>query len=186
MSFDTLKQSILKEADARIEEIKARTRKQLRHEEKRITKQAQALEQNILDEAEKYAEQAESRLHQERQLQAKANVLTSKQLELDKTEAETLSSILKWEEDETRELLKALIAMLPDKPGIVLLGEKHTEIAKEMLKDQKQWDVSEEVIPDDGGLKFRDEKMEINLSVRYLVRQLFTRHRADIARHLFN
>ncbi len=186
MSFDSLKRNILKEAANKIREIKVQTEKQLRHEEKRITKLAQAIEEKILDQADAQAVQAGSKLHQERQLQAKADVLASKQSELEQTEQDTVNAILAWDDKQAKGLIKALLDKLPKQPGEIIPGEKHANIVRDLVSKQDNWQVSPDTIPQDGGLVFRDEKTEINLGVRHLVRQLFTRHRTEIAKHLFN
>lgn len=184
MSFETLKAAILKEATANAAATHARFAKQLSREEQRLKAEVRQIEEDIITQAEKKAEREVKRIHQEHQLQAKARVLEAKQEELLRTRDLVAQEILGWSDADTKQLLKSLLALAPN-DGVVIAGSGHRDLLKELLKGTKLT-LSDDTVADDGGCIVRSRETEINLTIRQLVAQLFTRHRAELAGRLFS
>lgn len=180
MSYEALQEALLKEAATQADEVSARFKEQLATEKKRITERAKAVEEEIIRQAEANGDTEASRLHQEHQLAAKANVLVAKQEELDATQEQVVQDILGWDDAETSKLLTHLLSLAPEGAEITA-GANHADA----LKKAGAKNVSGDTIKDDGGFIARAADEEVNLTIRHLVAQLFIRHRAAIAAQLF-
>lgn len=183
MSFERLKEAILAEAAARRGAIQEHHQQKLMAERTRIKKAARALEEHIITAAEQEGVAAARRLRQEQQLTAKARVLTAKQAELTATQTAAAQRILDWDAAHTTKLLKKLLALLPDEPGTIIPGKTHQEQLKKLVPSK--YTVSTKTVPG-GGFIYQAAHSEINLTIEHLVQQLFSRHRAEIAKELFS
>ncbi len=184
MSFDKLQKAILTEAADEAAIVQERYKKLAQREKERITAQARDVEESILEEAKLAAEREASRLRQEHILTSKATVLAAKQDALNELE-ETLVHKLHQDQDMTSTLIRQLLAQLPSKAGTIVPGELHRDAIAKALQKNSKYKLSAEIIPNDGGLIYKNELTEINLSIRAIVRQVFTRHRAELAAALF-
>jgi len=180
MSYEALKEALLAEAATQADQIAHEYKDKLTAEQARITKRAQALEEEVINQAEAQATTEASRLHQEHQLTAKANVLVAKQEELDATRDTVIAAILAWDEARTQELLTALLTLTP-KDAEITAGATHATA----LKKAGAKKLTSEEIADEGGFVARGAESEINLTISHLVDQLFARHRSEIAGQLF-
>jgi vacuolar-type H+-ATPase subunit E/Vma4 len=184
VSFDKLKQALLDEAKKQADTISDGHRRDLLREEERIKKHAVQIKESIIYNAQEEGIRQAKRLHQEAQLQARANILREKQKELDITIKQATEKILAWDSGEAEAIIKDLMSLVPEQEGKIVAGEKHKEIVVKEAK-KKNLSVSDEVIKDDGGFVYKGKEIEQNLLISYLVQSLFERHRADIARVLF-
>lgn len=187
MSFEQLKQAIESAAVAEVQGIQAEGLAQRRREEGRIKQRARQLEERIIDAAEAQAARGAKQLHQEYQLDAKANILIAKQAELARLEVALAEHVLAQDSVTAERLLRHLLKLVPeDMAGEMLPGERHQTLLQKLAARRKKITLLEETVPDDGGFIFRNPQIELNLTVRHLVRQLCLRHRAALAQHLFS
>ncbi len=180
MSYESLKDALLTEAATQADEVAERFNDQLKSEQERIAQRAKGAEEEIIAQAEADGEVEASRLHQEHQLAAKANVLVAKQEELDATQAKVTEEILDWDDAATDDLLEHLLKLAPDGAELTA-GAKHADA----LKKAGAKNITSETISGDGGFIARAADEEVNLTIAHLVAQLFIRHRAVIAAQLF-
>tara|TARA_Y100000310_G_C20592972_1_gene769032 strand:- start:471 stop:1013 length:543 start_codon:yes stop_codon:yes gene_type:complete len=180
VSYESLKDALLTEAATQADEVAARFNDQLKSEKERIAQRAKGAEEEIIAQAESLGEVEASRLHQEHQLAAKANVLVAKQEELDETQTKVVDEILAWDGAATGDLLTHLLKLAPADAELTA-GAKHADA----LKKAGAKNVASETISGDGGFIARAANEEVNLTIRHLVAQLFIRHRAAIAAQLF-
>jgi len=180
VSYESLKKALLSEAANQADEAAAEIQERLRSEEQRIAAKAKSAEEEIISQANADGVVAASRLHQEHQLAAKANVLNAKQEELDTTQDAVVNEILSWDESATTALLKHLLTLVPE-GATITVGENHADALNKIGAKN----VEGTTIKNDGGLIASSEFAEVNLTIRHLVAQLFIRHRAVIAAQLF-
>jgi len=185
MSFENLKEAILAEAQGRVAQIEQEYGAKLAREETRIKQRAREQEEQIIRQAEARGEQERSRLHQERQLAAKARVLEAKQDELAKAQAAVTDRILQWEGAQQKELLTSLLALLPKEKGTITPGAQHKEALVKLVHSTKL-SLDDTSLEGEGGFIYRTADTEINLTIAHLVERLFVTHRAELARHLFS
>jgi V/A-type H+-transporting ATPase subunit E len=185
MSFTELQQAIYDEAQKRADEIDAQYRQKLASEEGRIKKQAQLIEEEIIDQARYEAKQKARFLHQEEKLLSRAQVLKVKQEEIEKVKKEVKSQIINWEDEKVDKLIKGLVELIPENvEGEVVPGSAHEKWVKKYT-DKKKLSLSDKQIQDEGGLIYRGKDVEINVTVGRLVDQLFSRRRSEVAKALF-
>jgi vacuolar-type H+-ATPase subunit E/Vma4 len=182
MSFEQLKEAILAEAEKRVHQIENEAAQARRQEEARITEAGREIEERMITAAHIEGQREASRMQQERQLKAKSAVLEAKQAELAAAQAEAVKKLLEMNEQETEQLLRSLLDLLPEDEGELVAGEKHRQALRRLARGRT---VAEETIPDDGGFAFRSPSTEINLTLRHLLAQVFARHRAQLAHILF-
>lgn len=175
---------MLAEADTRADAIRAGFAARIRQESERIANLAREQEEAIIEAGEQQGQQAARRLHQERQLAAKAAVLQAKQQALQALQADAIKEILAWPARETKSLLTALLELLPDTPGLLTPGEHSAETLSPLVA-RGPHRLAKEVIPADGGFIYRTRSTEMNLTISHLVEQLCRRRRAELARELF-
>ena len=184
VSFDKLKQALLDEAVKQSDAIGDGYRRDLLREEERIKKHAIQIKEGIISDAQEEGVRQAKRLHQEAQLRARADILREKQKELDTTIKQAIQEILDWDSSKTKVMIRDLMSLVPTQEGEIIAADMHWEIVVKEAK-RKSLSVSDEGIKNDGGFVYRGKEIEQNLLISYLVRSLFERHRADIARVLF-
>jgi V/A-type H+/Na+-transporting ATPase subunit E len=184
MSFENLREAILEEAKARAAQLQSDAGTRIAAEEDRIKKRAQALEEEITDQAEIRGQQEARRLHQDAGLRARAAVLDAKQQELEHTRRALVETIMNRDKADTTQLLTSLLRLVPDTDGTLVPGSIHRTLLEQLARKNKLT-VARESIPGEGGFVFRGEEAEIDLTIGHLVRELFAKHRSDISRVLF-
>lgn len=184
MSFEQLKEAILAEAQAKVQEIEQRYGAQRRSEESRIAGEARKAEEDIIAAAGVRGDREAARAQQERQLAAKSAVLAAKQAELETAQKLAADKLLSQDEDSASRMLKSLLSHLPEEEGQIIPGEVYREELGAMLPANLK--LAEESIPGDGGFIYRSKQTEINLSLRHLMAQVFERHKAQLAKTLFS
>jgi len=184
MSFDKLQQTIFDEAKKQIGSINDQADKTFASEEARIKEKAQAVEESIIGQAEKEGQQNAQRLHQSAQLKGRAQVLRAKQEELDEVLTKAYKEIVSWDKGDTTLLINALLDLVGKEKGVISPGTAHAEVVRG-LATKRGFKVTERMIEEDGGFVLKSDKTEINLSVKHLLKQLYERNRAEIARVLF-
>lgn len=184
MSFDKLKQALLDEATKQADTINNGYRRDLLREEERIKKNAVQIKESIINDAQEEGMRQAKQLHQEAQLQARADILREKQKELAITVKQAIGEILAWDSSKAKVMIAALMSLVPRQEGEIIATDMHRKIVMKEAK-KNNLPVSDEVIGDDGGFVYRGKEIEQNLLINYLVQSLFERHRADIARVLF-
>jgi len=185
MSFEQLQQAILDEAKKQIGEINNRYDKEMSAEEDRIKTKAKELEEQIISQAEKDGQMEAQRLHQSAQLEARAQVLSVKQAELDQVLLEAKKVVLGWDKEQTRRLNKSLFELVPEKSGKIVPGAEHEDVVTELAR-QKGFTVSKKKLAGEGGFVFKGTKTELNATVGYLLKQLFEQERTQVAKVLFD
>lgn len=183
MSFNRLQTRILDEARAQADSIAASfsTRKEQRQQE--ITAKIQALQENSTDAAKAAAVQQAQSIIQTTKLQSRAAILIAKQKELDSLEHKLREHLLALTPEETRKLLRSLLAHLPEgSQGEILAGDQHAKILASLSSTRK---IAKETLPQEGGFIYRGGQIELNLTISHLTRQLCLRHRAQLARLLW-
>ncbi len=185
MSFAELQQTLTENARRQIDGLKESYRRQMEQEEQRIKDQARAVEESVIDNAQKEAARQASRLHQEAQLKSRAEVLRVKREELDKVIEETKRQLLSGDKNRAAKLIKGLMSQLPEEEGgTVTPGDEHAELVqREAVK--RGFKMSPQTIPGEGGFLFSSRDFEVNMLVGELVKNTFTRHRTEIAKILF-
>lgn len=184
MSFAQLQQTLVDEARQQAEVVKERYRREVEKEENRIKERAKEVEESIIDQAKAEGERRAKSLHQEAQLAARADILRVKQEELDKTAQAAMDAIMSWDENKTKSLIKALFEQLPEGKGSVTPGEKHQEIVSRAA-EKKGFKVKDKTVAGEGGFVYSDSDIEVNVLVSELVKNMFARHRTEIAKVLF-
>lgn len=179
MSYETLKQALLQEAQNQADAISEDFAAKAAKEQQRIQDRAQATEETLIAQATAEGAAIASRLHQEHQLTAKANILIAKQTELETTQAQVISTILAWDKAATKALLSDLLKHAP-KDAEIIAGQLHHSV----LKAARATNIADETIANEGGFIARSPHEESNLLISHLVAQLFVRHRAAIAQQL--
>ena len=167
MSFDKLKQALLDEATKQADVINDGYRRDLLREEERIKKIAVQVKDDILNDAQEEGVRQAKQLHQEAQLQARANILREKQKELEITVKLATEKILAWETSEAEAMIRALMKLVPKQEGKIVAGEKHKEIVVREAK-KNNLKVLDKVIKNDGGFVYKGAEIEQNLLISYL------------------
>lgn len=186
MSFDTLQSAILGEAKAEASRISEDLEKQRKDHETRIKNLAAMIEEKIITQANKEAEQKERRLQQEAEFIGRSHVLRAKQQELDTTREAFLQELLKLPEEQAEHFITALFTVVPKNlKGEVIAGEHHAALVKKVAKKHGVT-VASDTLHGRGGFIVRTSESEINLTTDHLVKQLFARHRAELAKALFS
>ena len=181
MSYETLKRALLQEAQNQADAISEDFAAKAAKEQQRIQDHAQATEETRIAQATAEGAAMASRLHQEHQLTAKANVLIAKQAELEITQEQVVSTILAWDKAATKTLLSDLLKHVP-KDAKIIAGDLHHSA----LKAAGATNIADETIANEGGFIARSSTQESNLLISHLVAQLFVRHRAAIAQQLLS
>lgn len=184
MSFEQLQEVLWVEAKQQLARINDQYDKELKAEEKRIQAEARRIEEDIITEAEREGQQEGQRLHQVAQLKARADVLLTKQTELENVLEEAKKTILGWPEAERKEMVQHLLSFVEEDEGELYPGEIDENIVRQ-IGEKKGFKVKKETIKGEGGFIYRGDKTEMNLTVGALLRQLFDSQRAEIARVLF-
>ncbi|MFH1354304.1 MAG: V-type ATP synthase subunit E family protein [bacterium] len=184
MSFTQLQQTLITEAREQAEATKERYRQEVEKEENRIKERAKEVEEDIIDQARAEGERQVKSLHQEAQLAARADILRVKQEELNKTTRNAVDTIMSWDENKVKSLIKTLLAQLPEGKGSVTAGEKHQEVVSREA-EKKGLKIKDKTVSGDGGFVYSDAEVEVNALVNELVKNVFARHRAEIAKILF-
>ncbi len=185
MSFAQLQKAIYKEAKKRADEIDADYHRRLAVEEERIKKEARMIEEGIMDRVRSEAMQKARFIHQEEKLLSKSQVLKAKQEEIESIRTEAKSQIINWDDEKAKKLIKKLIDLVPDNAeGEILPGGAHKKWIIQYA-GKKGLKISDEEIANEGGLIYRGNNIEINVTVGRLVDQLFSRRRSEIAKVLF-
>lgn len=183
MSFETLQQRILQEAQGQAEDIVADLAEQTRREEVRIMNRAQAMEEEIIRQAEAAGGAKARRARQEAELSGRAAVLAAKQIELDTTKQALIEELLALDAKQTQNLLESLLELVPEE-GTITPGEHHAAALKKLVKGKLT--LQSHTISNEGGFLFQSPQTELNLTTTHLVNQLFNRYRAEIAQELFS
>lgn len=183
MSFEALKNEILREAKRESEAVEARLHEQQKALEERITAKARAMEERILEEAEAEGQKQARHLHQEMELTARSQVLTAKQQELEKTQRMLLEQLLGQDEAAQKKLLAGLLKLLPDTKGTIVPGEYHKDLLAGLV--EPPYTLAKDFLPQQGGFVFQSVESEMDLTLAQLVAQLFGKERAAIAKILF-
>lgn len=186
MSFAQLREALMAEAEEQAAQIRQRYDEQYAHEEARIKDRVRTREEQLITDAKEAATLEAKRQRQHAQLTARADVLRAKQAELERILQLLHQDILGWNERETTALLTALLELLPSdhKDGTLVAGSHHADLLRSLVK-RHGYHVASDTLPDEGGFLYRGSDTEINLTLSYLVQQLFARHRARIAQILF-
>ncbi len=182
MSFDTLKEAILKEARAEAEQISSALNTQASEEKQRIADKARMIEEDVIAEAEHEADRRAKLVRQEAELGGRASVLQAKEQALTEAKEAFVKNVLEQDEAGIKDLLKKLLATVGYTSGTIVPGEVHLSQLKDVAG---AFDVDSESIPKEGGFIFRGEKVELNLTISHLADQLFQKHRAELAKMLF-
>ncbi|MBI1833946.1 MAG: hypothetical protein HYR90_03930 [Candidatus Andersenbacteria bacterium] len=180
MSFEELREAILKEAQQEAERTAASLKKTTTAEQDRIIQRAKALEETILHNAELEGGRQAQQLRQTVELESRSHVLEGKEEELKKTQQVFLQEILVQDGDD---LVAALLTLVPEEDGVITPGEKHATLVKKLARGKK---IADETIPNEGGFIFRGKTTELNVTTSHLVERLFKKHRAQIASMLFS
>lgn len=184
MSFAQLQQAITGEARRQMDELKERYRQEVEKEENRIKERAQEVEEDIIDQAGAEGERRAKSLHQEAQLAARADILRAKQDGLDKTTQAAAVAVLSWDKSRTASLIKSLMKQLPEEKGKITPGEKHVELVRREA-ERLGHKVLDKTVAGDGGFLYSGREVEMNMLVSELVKNVFARHRTEIAKVLF-
>lgn len=184
MSFQALKQALLAQAQEQAAAIKSELQAQIAEQQQRIAARAQAIEEVIISEATEEGARLAHRIHQDAELEGRARVLQAKQEELDATRQAVVATLLGLPDDETLQLLTTLVAHIPPEKGVVIAGEQHAALIKKLLPSHVS--LAPETIPNEGGFIYRTDQMEIDMTIKQLVTQLFAKHRSSIAKILFD
>jgi hypothetical protein len=127
-----------------------------------------------------------NQVYQTGRLAARAEILQTKQAELDITKAEVIKQVLAWPKAKTQDFLQGLFALVPeDKNGHIQAGAVHRNVIKALASKHKL-KLAEEDIPNEGGFIYISPSVEIDLTLSRLIDELFTRHRTDLAQKLFS
>ena len=179
MSLSKLQEHILEVAKQEADDVRATLAREYANQEARITAVARKIEETIIDTAQARALQEERRLHQQAELAGRAHVLRAKQDELATTERMTVERLMGLDEKHTKEMLTALISLLPKNgKGVIIPGALHEKLLGSLTKDYK---LDTHSLPDQGGFVYRDDSTEINLTITHLVARLFSMHKSEIA-----
>lgn len=185
VSFAKLQDTLLSEAKRELAILEDQHRAAWSVEETRIKDRARTIEEEIITTREAEGKQQAQRLHQAAQLAARADILRAKQAELNAAYQETVAQVLAWDTTEATQLLLGLLALLPkDAKGRIRAGSVHEKLIRGLV-DERTLTIDEKTLPDEGGFSYYDSEIELNLTVGYLVRQVFIRHRSEIAQMLF-
>lgn len=183
MSFAQLQEEIFSAAAARGAELTAQYQRELKREEARIQEHARAIEETIIDRGRLSGKARAQRIHQSAQLAAKAQILAAKQAALAHVQAAVVQHILAWEGGPLERFISALLERVPA-GGVIVPGAAHEAVVR-TLAEGRGLAVEGPALPDEGGFVWRGEKGELTATVSRLVADIFTRHRAQIARTLF-
>ena len=185
MSFTKLQEALISQAEADLTLLRARYAAEYARTEDKITRRARQAEEQIIRSAEAAGEQEAQRLHQSAQLTARADILRAKQEEITAAREKTIQEILAWPAAEARAFIAALLDRIPvQEEGIVTAGDAHAAIVRE-LASARGLAVADKEITDDGGFVFRNQRTELDATVRRLVTDLFRRRRAELASLLY-
>ncbi|PIT97719.1 MAG: hypothetical protein COT71_04525 [Candidatus Andersenbacteria bacterium CG10_big_fil_rev_8_21_14_0_10_54_11] len=184
MSFTKLQEALISQAEADLTLLRARYAAEYARTEDKITRRARQAEEQIIRSAEAAGEQEAQRLHQSAQLTARADILRAKQEEITAAREKTIQEILAWPAAEARAFIAALLDRIPVQEGIVTAGDAHAAIVRE-LASARGLAVADKEITDDGGFVFRNQRTELDATVRRLVTDLFRRRRAELASLLY-
>ena len=185
MSFEQLQQAILDEAKQRIDKINTRYEKDFASEEDRIKTRAKGIEDRIITRSEKEGQMEAQRLHQSAQLNARAEILAAKQSELEEVLVNANKVIIEWDKEKVKSLISSLFKLVSEKEGVIIAGSAHEDVVREVAS-KKRLEVNKKVIVNEGGFIFKGDKIELNATVSYLLKQLFERERSEIAKVLFD
>lgn len=161
MSLAVFKEKILTQASTDAERLLHDNTNRVKEVRDNATHDIRMLEEDVIAVATKEAHRQARSIHQYAELEGRSLVLEAKQRELQKTKDALLLELASLSEQQKQELYTVLLALVPKAHG--------------------------EVIPQsDGGLIYRGESIEINLSLSQLVEQLFRMYRSEIAKELFS
>jgi vacuolar-type H+-ATPase subunit E/Vma4 len=185
MSFAELQKALFTAAKERGEKTRAHLETKISREQERIGHEAQALEETIIEKAHAEGKQRENKFHQTAQLSARADILKAKQGELSATREQVKNEILAWDAKEATQLIDSLFSLIPDTAGTIRAGEVHRDLVRARA-EKRGLTMAKKDIPGEGGFIFQSEKAEVNVTVGYLVTELFARHRGELACTLFD
>jgi len=161
MSLAVFKEKILNEASAEAESIVQKNSFLISEEQNRASKDIRDMEEAIISVAQKQAQLQARSITQNAKLAGRSNILRAKQEELNAIKAEFLSSLTKLSDAKKKTIYKSLLRLVPKHRGEVI-SEK-----------------------DGNGFVFRDKGIEMNLTLPYLVEQVFWKYRSELAKELF-
>ncbi len=160
MSLSAFKEKILQDATAQAESLVRERAAENRNVYDSAMHEMRTAEENSIAAAHIEAERQARSIHQRAELEGRSMVLAAKQEELLATQKAFVSFVASLDEDKKKDIHTALCKLIPEIHG--------------------------EVVPqDDGGLIFRSKGVEINLTLPYVIGQLFRTYRAEIAKELF-
>ncbi|OGY33063.1 MAG: hypothetical protein A3D99_01235 [Candidatus Andersenbacteria bacterium RIFCSPHIGHO2_12_FULL_45_11] len=160
MSLSTFKEKILGQAAADVESFVRKHTDVVRRLHDDAIRDLRALEDGIVAAAVREADVKAQSIHQQSELEGRSMVLAAKQAELIATKEAVLQVLTTLDESKKIELHTKLCALVADKRGTIVPQE-------------------------DGGLVFRGDGVEVNLTLPYLVDRLFATYRSEIAKELF-
>lgn len=160
MSLQAFKEKILGHAHADAQKISQKNADLIADARERALRDIRVLEEGIITAANIEAQQQARSIRQRAELEGRSLVLAAKQEELSATKEAFLESLTELSSKEKQELHNAFAKLIPNIKGEVFLHP-------------------------DGGLVFRGEGVEINLTLPQIVEQLFRNYRSDIAKELF-
>lgn len=184
MSFTKLREALVNQAEADIASLRERSATEYAQAQQRITERAQQLEEDIIRAAETAGALEAQRLHQAAKHAARADILRTKQAEVEAVREDVIQHILGWPAAEAQRLIAALFELIPEQQGSITAGAVHAALVRKLAK-QHGFSVAAAEIANDGGFLFRGERAELNATVRRLVHELFRRHRTELAAILY-
>lgn len=162
MSLSAFKEKILREATADAEKIAHKNALVVEEERSRTAQELRALEEAIVTAAEQEAESTTRSIHQRAQLAGRSLVLTAKQEELMRTKELFLDSLLKMSDADKKKMHEALRKLVPQEKGTIVPAT------------------------DGIGFVFQAKGVEMNLTLSYLVDQIFWKYRSELVKELFS
>lgn len=160
MSLLVFKEKILGHAHADAQKITQKNAGLIADVRERALQDIRVLEESIITAANAEAQHLTRSIRQRAELEGRSLVLAAKQEELSATKEAFLESLARLSSVEKTALHDALAKLVPNTKG--------------------------KIVPQpDGGLVFRGEGVEMNLTVPQIVEQLFRNYRSDIAKELF-
>lgn len=186
MSLEKLQQAIKEEAAAAEKAVVDSWQEKINQATSTITQKAKGLEEELVTTAREEGQRQARQIHQNNQLNAKAQILAAKQDELKNLQEQVVANILAWPEAESKNLLKNLLEKLPkDAAGTITAGSHHQDQLKSLVKgaDLK---LNEKTIKDDGGFVWHSSKQEMDLTLKNLVAGIVEQNKAKLATTLFS
>jgi vacuolar-type H+-ATPase subunit E/Vma4 len=187
MSLDDIKKSILTDASAQAEKIEAEGKIKISEIKKIWQLKLDEKKQEIIDSAQRKANQKVQQTQFKLQSQAQSEVLEQKQRIIDKVYKTALQKLAAFDGEKYIGLASKLIESLPEGEGELFSTKEKDELLKKALKRSgKKLKISPEPISGTGGFIFQSEQIEINNTFLELINNSKEQTILEVTRLLFS